>query len=138
MISKELVFYKLENDSNVSISNKDIIIKEDLDNTRLKMQILAKLEDELKKIDTNCYLPTIKKCISGFNSPITSKHRKTFSTQITQSTSMNTTKNKDIKKINFFHISKQKPLKVLLAPNTKIFLSDFSEFKLNKNDFFFS
>ena len=51
MISKELVFYKLENDSNVSISNKDIIIKEDLDNTRLKMQILAKLEDELKKID---------------------------------------------------------------------------------------
>ena len=53
MISKELVFYKLENDSNVSISNKDIIIKEDLDNTRLKMQILSKLEDELKKIDTN-------------------------------------------------------------------------------------
>lgn len=53
MISKELVFYKLENDSNVSISNKDIIIKENLDNTRLKMQILAKLEDELKKIDTN-------------------------------------------------------------------------------------
>ena len=53
MISKELVFYKLENDSNVSISNKDIIIKEDLDNTRLKMQILTKLEDELKKIDTN-------------------------------------------------------------------------------------
>lgn len=92
----------------------------------------------IKKIDTNCYLPTIKKCISGFKSPITSKHRKTFSTQITQSTSMNTTKNKDIKKIKFFDISKQKPLKVLFTPNTKIFLSNFSEFKLNKNDFFFS
>lgn len=73
----------------------------------------------ITKISTNCCLPTIKKNISGFNSPIISKHRKTISTQITQTTSMNTTKNKDIKKINFFGFSKTKPLKAFFSSNTK-------------------
>ena len=83
--------------------------------------------------DTNI-LPDVMK----YTSPTQGKHRRIFSTELTQSNTSHTTKYKSCKEVISFKdtaLSKKKPLRLVLKNNN---CEMSNKYKLGKNDFFFS
>ena len=90
----------------------------------------------LSRIDTNDtnILPDVMK----YTSPTQGKHRRIFSTELTQSNTSHTTKYKSCKEVISFKdtaLSKKKPLRLVLKNNN---FEMSTKYKLGKNDFFFS